>query len=143
MFRNRLSERPLTIAAVGVVLVLTVPAYAQSEADCAARAERAARNSYGVVGGAVAGAAGGAAIGAIVSGSRSYEGIMIGVTTDVMTNDAIADGRMYGEAPPSGPRSAQREPSSEGATPTDVFTEPLGMAQPASILHRVTLAVLR
>jgi hypothetical protein len=65
--QRRPNRRPLAIAALGIAFVLAMPAHAQSEADCAARAERAARNSYGVVGGAVGGAAGGAAIGAIVS----------------------------------------------------------------------------
>jgi len=42
-----------------------------SEAECAARADRAARDSTGVMGGAVAGGVGGAAFGAIVSDKRS------------------------------------------------------------------------
>ena len=57
----------LAIAGLGISLALAVPVHAQSASDCGYRAERAARNSYGVVGGAVGGAAGGAAIGAIVS----------------------------------------------------------------------------
>lgn len=40
-----------------------------SEADCAARADRAARDSTGVAGGATRGAVGGAAFGAIVGDS--------------------------------------------------------------------------
>lgn len=52
-----------------VVCVLTAPAYAQSEADCAARADRAARDAVGVGGGAVRGGLGGAAFGAIVGGN--------------------------------------------------------------------------
>jgi hypothetical protein len=41
-----------------------------SEADCAARADRAARDSTGVAGGAMRGAVGGAAFGVIVGDSR-------------------------------------------------------------------------
>ena len=44
---------------------------AASEADCAARADRAARDATGVAGGAVRGAVGGAAFGAIVSDKSS------------------------------------------------------------------------
>ncbi len=47
------------------------PASRPSEAECAARADRAARDSTGVVGGAVRGGVGGAAFGAIVSDKRS------------------------------------------------------------------------
>jgi hypothetical protein len=52
-------------------LIITVPAFAQSEADCAARADRAARDSSGALGGAVKGGAGGALFGAIVSDKSS------------------------------------------------------------------------
>lgn len=52
-------------------LIVAMPVYAQSEADCAARADRAARDSSGVLGGAVAGGAGGALFGAIVSDKSS------------------------------------------------------------------------
>ena len=70
MMRTRPNRKPLTIVVLSTALALTMPAHAQSEADCAARADRAARSSSGVVGGAVGGGAGGAGIGAIVSGSR-------------------------------------------------------------------------
>jgi len=46
-------------------------AQSQSEADCAARADRAARDSTSIAGGAVKGAAGGALFGAIVSDKTS------------------------------------------------------------------------
>ena len=67
MLKRRFNRTPLVIAAFGAAFVLAAPVHAQSASDCAARAERAARNTYGVVGGAMGGAAGGAAIGAIVS----------------------------------------------------------------------------
>jgi predicted lipid-binding transport protein (Tim44 family) len=67
MLKRRPNRNLLAIAGLGIGLALSMPVYAQSASDCAARAERAARNSYGVVGGAMGGAAGGAAIGAIVS----------------------------------------------------------------------------
>ena len=51
--------------------IISIPVYAQSEADCAARADRAARNSSGALGGAFAGGAGGALFGAIVSDKSS------------------------------------------------------------------------
>ena len=52
-------------------LMVNLPVYAQSEADCAARADRAARDSSGALGGAVKGGAGGALFGAIVSDKSS------------------------------------------------------------------------
>jgi len=52
-------------------LIATFPVYAQSEADCAARADRASRESSGALGGAVKGGAGGALFGAIVSDKSS------------------------------------------------------------------------
>jgi hypothetical protein len=67
MLKRSLDRNLLAVAGVGVSLALAMPVHAQSAADCAARADRAARNTYGVVGGAARGAAGGAAIGAIVS----------------------------------------------------------------------------
>ena len=67
MLKRRPNRNLLTIAGLGIGLALSIPAHAQSASDCAYRAERAARNTYGVVGGAMGGAAGGAAIGAIVS----------------------------------------------------------------------------
>jgi len=63
--------RSLTVfAGLVVACVLTAPAYAQSEADCAARADRASRDAVGVGGGAVRGGLGGAAFGAIVGGGK-------------------------------------------------------------------------
>ena len=69
-----------SIAAMVLSFIVTMPIYAQSAADCAARADRAARSSGGVLTGAAVGAAGGAAIGAIVrrdsrKGARRGAGI--------------------------------------------------------------------
>ena len=71
MLKRRPYRNPLAIVALGAALALTMPAHAQSEADCAARADRAARDSSGALGGAVAGGAGGAVFGAIVSDKSS------------------------------------------------------------------------
>ena len=59
-----------TTAVAALAFGLVLPAFAQSASDCAARAERAARGSTSVVGGAAVGAAGGAAVGAIVGNRR-------------------------------------------------------------------------
>mgnify|MGYP001815522959 FL=1 len=53
-----------------LAMLLSTPAYPQSAADCAARADRAARNSTSVLGGAATGAAGGAVVGAIAGKSK-------------------------------------------------------------------------
>lgn len=74
MLQRRPYRKLLTIAGLGIGLVLAMPAQAQSESDCAARADRAARDSGRVVGGAAIGAAGGAAVGAIVGNNRKCVG---------------------------------------------------------------------
>ena len=66
MLQKKSNRNPLAIAVLGIAFALATPAHAQNEADCAARADRAARDSGRVVGGAAVGAAGGAAVGAIV-----------------------------------------------------------------------------
>ena len=63
-----------TSVAVALAAGLALPVFGQSASECAARADRAARSSNSVVGGAAAGAAGGAAIGAIVSDGRGCRG---------------------------------------------------------------------
>lgn len=55
------------VAGLAVGSAFVAPAYSQSEADCAARADRAARDATGAAGGAVRGGLGGAAFGAIVA----------------------------------------------------------------------------
>ena len=57
----------LAIVLMVLAFAWATSVHAQSASDCAARAERVARNTGGVIGGAAAGSAGGAAIGAIVS----------------------------------------------------------------------------
>jgi hypothetical protein len=73
---QRISNRRIWGFAAAMVLALgpASPVFAQSAAECAAMADRAARSSNSVVGGAAAGAAGGAAIGAIVSDGRGCRG---------------------------------------------------------------------
>lgn len=70
-----------------VSLALVFPVYAQSEADCAARADRAARDSSGALGGAVKGGAGGALFGAIVS-DKSSKGAKRGATLGAVVGGA-------------------------------------------------------
>lgn len=85
---GRSTRTILSIFATGAVATLALPVLAQSTtkeaqptttvvvkqapsaAECSARAERAAMDSTGVVGGAVRGGVGGAAVGAIVGGGR-------------------------------------------------------------------------
>lgn len=57
-------------AGLALFLAVVVPVGAQSASDCAARADRASRDTSGIAGGAVRGAAGGAIFGAIVGDSR-------------------------------------------------------------------------
>ena len=51
MLKSRPNRNPLAIAALGITCALAMPVYAQSASDCSYRAERAALNTYGVVGG--------------------------------------------------------------------------------------------
>jgi len=70
MVRIQLKRNLAAIAITTLSLYLATPVYAQSAADCAARAERAERGSSGVMSGAAVGALGGAAFGAIVGDNR-------------------------------------------------------------------------
>jgi hypothetical protein len=97
MMPRRTNRELLAIAALGATFVLATPVHAQSAADCAARAERAAMNTYGVVGGAVGGAAGGAAVGAIVSDNSrkgARKGARIGAAVGA-TSGAIRKSDTY------------------------------------------------
>lgn len=67
MLAIRFNPQSFIIAALGAALAFPVSTYAQSASDCAARADRASRDSSGALGGAVRGGAGGALFGAIVS----------------------------------------------------------------------------
>ena len=80
MLKRRPNRNLLVIAGLGISLALAMPVYAQTASDCAARAERAARNTTGAVGGAVVGAAGGAAtavrpVRTRVAASRALKGV--------------------------------------------------------------------
>jgi len=59
MFRRRPTRMLAATAALTMGIIFTAPVYAQSAADCAARADRAARDSGSAVRGGVGGAAGG------------------------------------------------------------------------------------
>jgi len=71
MQRSKSQQNRAAICTLCASLIFVMPVYAQSAADCAARADRAARDSSGALGGAVAGGAGGALFGAIVSDKSS------------------------------------------------------------------------
>ena len=70
MLRNQTMRNLAAIASIAMAICLVTPVHAQSAADCAARADRAQRESNSVVGGAAVGAAGGAVFGAIVGDNR-------------------------------------------------------------------------
>jgi hypothetical protein len=97
MMQKTPNRKALGIAALALASVIAPPASAQSASDCAARADRAARNTTGVVGGAVGGAAGGAAIGAVVkSDSRkgAKKGARIGAAVGA-TSGAVNRSNTY------------------------------------------------
>ena len=85
-------------AAITIVLscCITTPVLAQSEADCAARADRAQRESNSVIGGAAVGAAGGAVAGAILGDSRkaTKRGAALGAVAGGTTN-AVRKNKTY------------------------------------------------
>jgi hypothetical protein len=84
-----LSKRNLAaIATIALSFQLVTPVYAQSAADCGARAERAERGASGVMSGAAVGAAGGAVFGAIVGDNRkaAKRGAAIGAVAGGATN---------------------------------------------------------
>jgi hypothetical protein len=78
------------LAVIGLLcgsLGVAMHAFAQSEADCAARADRASRDSSGALGGAVKGGAGGALFGAIVS-DKSRKGAKRGAALGAVVGGA-------------------------------------------------------
>ena len=93
---RRIQPRWALAAVIPLAFCLTTPAYAQSEADCAARAERAERESNSVVGGAAVGALGGAAVGAILGDSRktTKRGAALGAVAGGTTN-AVRKNKKY------------------------------------------------
>lgn len=93
-----LSKRNLAaIATIALSFYLATPVYAQSAADCAARAERAERGSSGVMSGAAVGTVGGAAFGAIVCVQRPG-----------LTEVPVTIGRHHADAVAALPLSAPR-----------------------------------
>jgi uncharacterized protein YcfJ len=84
------------IATLALAVCLATPVKAQSEADCAARADRAQRESNSVVGGAAVGAAGGAVAGAILGDSRkaTKRGAALGAVAGGTTN-AVRKNKTY------------------------------------------------
>ena len=87
------------LAAFATALCLGTPAHAQSEADCAARADRAQRESNSVLGGAAVGAAGGAVAGVILGDSRksTKRGAALGAVAGGATN-AVRKNKTYKQA---------------------------------------------
>lgn len=84
----RIQPKWALAAVIPLAFCLTTPAYAQSASDCAARADRAERESNSVVGGAAVGAAGGAVFGAIVGDNRkaTRRGAALGAVAGGATN---------------------------------------------------------
>ena len=93
-----IQSKPALAAAVTIVLTccITTPVLAQSEADCAARADRAQRESNSVLGGGAVGALGGAAAGAIIGDSRkaTRRGAALGAVAGGATN-AVRKNKTY------------------------------------------------
>lgn len=70
MLKRKLNLTFLATFSLAAMVGVVLPTHAASEAECAARADRAARDQAGAGGGAVVGGAGGAVVGAIVGGGR-------------------------------------------------------------------------
>lgn len=70
MQRNQTMRNLTAILPLALTFCMVMPVHAQSASDCAARADRAERESNSVMGGAAVGAAGGAVFGAIVGDNR-------------------------------------------------------------------------
>lgn len=87
MKRRNFRFGQVALITFGIFLIDTTPLLAQSAADCAARADRAARNSSGALGGAAAGGVGGAAFGAIVS-DKSRKGAKRGAALGAVVGGA-------------------------------------------------------
>ena len=87
MQRRRSRRTRALLITLFASLILAMPVYAQSEADCAARADRAARDSSGALGGAVKGGAGGALFGAVVS-DKSRKGAKRGAALGAVVGGA-------------------------------------------------------
>jgi hypothetical protein len=107
MFPRTPYRKPLAIAALAMACAIATPTYAQSSADCAARADRATSGSGQVAGTAMAGAATGAAVGAIVgrrpgraAGRGAAAGALVGAVGGSyrknQTWNRVYDDCMYG-----------------------------------------------
>ena len=85
-------------AVIPLAFCLTTPVYAQSEADCAARAERAEREANSVMGGTAVGALGGAGVGPILGGNKksAKRGAVLGAVAGGATN-AVRKNNKYKE----------------------------------------------
>jgi len=70
MMVSKLFLKSAAAVVAAATALVAMPAQGQSASECAARADRAARDSVGVAGGAVRGGVGGAAFGAIVGGGK-------------------------------------------------------------------------
>jgi len=88
MLRTQPMWNLVAIVFIAMAFSLAMPVHAQSAADCAARADRAERESNSVVGGAAVGAAGGAVFGAIVGDNRkaTRRGAALGAVAGGATN---------------------------------------------------------
>ena len=77
---------------MALTFILSMPAHAQSEADCAARADRAGRDSGTAARGAGRGAVAGAVVGAIAN-DNSGEGARRGAATGTAVGAAVGAAR--------------------------------------------------
>ena len=84
---EKMARRLLAFFAVMIVSMIAIPANGQSASECAARADRASRDSTGLLGGALGGGAGGAAFGAIVS-DKSGKGAKRGAALGAVVGGA-------------------------------------------------------
>ena len=74
MFRIQAKYYLSAFVTITLAFCMATPVHAQSEADCAARADRAERESNSVIGGAAVGATGGAVVGVILGDNRRSAG---------------------------------------------------------------------
>ena len=87
-------RRLAPVAALSLMLCSVGMAYAMSPADCAAEADRAAREQGTVMGGAASGAVGGAVFGAIVGNKKSARrgaalGAVVGGSRNAVNKDYV------------------------------------------------------
>ena len=99
MLKNQSKWALAAAITIAMSFCMTAPVHAQSEADCAARADRAQRESNSVLGGAAVGAAGGAVAGAILGDSRkaTKRGAALGAVAGGTTN-AVRKNKTYKQA---------------------------------------------